>query len=329
MTVNVRASLAVGRYAITLPLVRGEISVDGIDVVPFAMPSPERHWRMLRHQEFDVCEISIAGFLRAFEKDPTAWTAIPVFPHRRFRHGYVFVADPELVGHPERLAGRRIGLRVWGNSASLWLRGLLQDEYGVDLRSVAWVTESHEHVPGGGLDDFSIERREDKGLVELLLDGEIDALIYPEKPVVPEGRTGVIYRLFADPKAAEQRFFEQTGIFPIMHTVALRRDFVEENPWAPLSVLKAFEQAKGAALHQMRNPRWAPLAWAEDALDEQERLLGPDPWPYGLEPNQHTLETAIRYAHGQGLIASGIDAEDLFWPSTVHRPPTYRAAGTS
>lgn len=321
-------SLAVGRYAITLPLVDGTVEPDGIELTPLVLPSPERHWRMLRHQEFDVSETSIAGYLRATEEDPDALTAIPVFPHRRFRHGYIFVADENLVGHPEKLAGGRVGLRTWGTSAGVWLRGILQDDHGVDLTSIRWVTEHAEHVPGGRLDRFRIEPAPTgTGLVDLLLAGDLDALIYPEFPTVPGGENGAIHRLFADPREAEMAYFQRSGMFPIMHTVAIRRAVVEEHPWVPVTLMTAFEGAKQYAYQRVRDPRWAPLAWAEAALEEQERVLGRDPWPYGYEANEGNLSTVVRYAHEQGLIAEERDPRTYFWPSTLERPPVYRAAG--
>jgi 4,5-dihydroxyphthalate decarboxylase len=322
-----RLSLAVGPYAITLPLVRGDAAAEGLEFTPLVLPSPERHWRMLRYQEFDVCELSIAGYLQVFGQHPERWTAIPVFPHRRFRHGYVFVRDPELIDAPERLHGARIGLRVWGNSASLWMRGILQDEHGVDLRSVDWVTEDEENVVGGVPEGLRIRRVGDRGLVEALLEGALDALIYPEVPRVPPHLAGErIHRLFSAPKAAEVAYARRTGVFPIMHLVAMRRELVEEHPWVPISVMTAFEGAKQYAYAQVRNPRWAPLAWVEAALSEQDEILGGDPWAYGYEANAAALDLALRYGREQGLDAGVDDPSELFWPSSLRSPPVYRAA---
>lgn len=295
-----KLSLAVGRYAITLPLVEGIVEPEGIDLVPLVLPSPERHWRMLRHQEFDISETSIAGYLRAVEEAPAAWTAIPVFPHRRFRHGYIFVADQDLVGHPEKLNGATVGLRTWGTSAGVWLRGLLQDDHEVDLTSIRWITESAEHVPGGDVDRLDISGAPgDAGLVEMLLSGELDALIYPEFPVVPEGSKGTIHRMFPDPRAAEMTYLGRDGHFPIMHTVAIRREVAEANPWVPVTMMAAFEAAKRYAYQRVEDPRWAPLAWVEAAVEEQKRVLGDDPWPYGYQANEATLRTVLRYAQSK------------------------------
>lgn len=310
-----------------MPLVDGEVRPDGVEFVPLVLRSPERHWRMLRHAEFDVSEVSIAGYLRATEQTPGRFTAIPVFPHRRFRHGYIFVTDERLVGHPERLQGARIGLRTWGTSAGVWLRGILQDEHGVDLTSVQWVTEHEEHVPGGRLDAFDISAADGGSLIEALLDGSIDALIYPERLQIPAEDAGRVHRLFPDPKQAEMDYFARRGEFPIMHTVAVKRDVVEANPWLPVTLMSAFEQAKQVAFRNLKDPRWVPLAWNETALAEQEETLGVDPWPYGFAANRSTLETVLRYSREQGIISGDRELADYFWPSTLERPPVYRSSG--
>lgn len=325
---KLQLSLAVGNYAITLPLTDGTVEPEGIELTPLVLPSPERHWRMLRNREFDISETSMAGYLRAVEEDPDALTAIPVFPHRRFRHGYIFVADPALAGHPEQLNGARIGLRTWGTSAGVWLRGILQDEHGVELTSVSWVTESAEHVPGGRFEHFDIRPAPSgRGLVDLLLNGELDALIYPEVPVAPRGSSRTIQRLFPTPRDEEQSYFARTGVFPIMHTVTIRRSIAEQHPWVPVTMMAAFETAKRLAYQRLRDPRWVPLAWVETTLEEQDQILGDDPWPNGFDANAQNLETLIRYAHEQGLIAESRDARGYFWPATLAKPPVYRAAG--
>jgi 4,5-dihydroxyphthalate decarboxylase len=286
------------------------------------MPSPERHWRMLRHQEFDVCELSLAGYSKVFARDPEKWAAIPVFPHRRYRHGYVFTSARSGVQSPEQLAGGAVGLRTWGTTAGLWMRGILQDEHGLDLRAIRWVTEHQESAGAPLTDGFVIDRAPDgAGLRTMLLDGELQAVIYPERLHGDDIRP-----LFADPPAAERAYARRSGLFPIMHLVAVRRDLVERHPWLANELVTAFEEAKQAAYRRTANPRWLPLAWGEQALDEQRQELGADPWRYGVQENLGELGTALRYCHEQGLIDRPIEPHDLFWPSTRDRPPTYAAA---
>jgi 4,5-dihydroxyphthalate decarboxylase len=314
-------TLAVGRYAITEALLDGSVQPRGVRLRSFSMPSPERHWRMLRHQEFDVCELSLAGYSRVSTREPDRWAAIPVFPHRRFRHGYVFTSERSGVSSPEDLVGGAVGLRTWGTTAGLWMRGILQDEHDLDLHDIQWVTE-HQESAGAPTAGYRIHRMpDDAGLRTMLLDGELQAVIYPER-MHGDG----IRSLFPDAPAAERAYARRTGLFPIMHLVAVRRELVERHPWLANELVTAFEEAKGAALRHTSNPRWLPLAWGEQALDEQRETLGNDPWRYGLEDNLPELRTALRYSHEQGLIDRPIEPADLFWPSTRDRPPTYAAA---
>jgi 4,5-dihydroxyphthalate decarboxylase len=314
-------TLAVGRYAITEALLDGSVRPQGVVFRALTMPSPERHWRMLRHQEFDVCELSLAGYTKAFGRAPDQWAAIPVFPHRRYRHGYVFISRDSGLTSPAALTGGAVGLRTWGTTAGLWVRGMLQDEYGLDLRSVRWVTE-HAESAGAPSGDFRISPAPaGRDLARILGDGELDAVVYPER--LTDAR---IRPLFEDAGEAEREYARRTGLFPIMHLVAVRRELLETHPWLANELVTAFEQAKQAAYRRAGNPRWLPLAWGEQAMDEQRDLLGADPWRYGVEGNLPELETAIRYAHEQGLVDTRRSAGDLFWPSTRDRPPTYASA---
>jgi 4,5-dihydroxyphthalate decarboxylase len=314
-------TLAVGRYAITEALLDGSVRPQGVTFRALTMPSPERHWRMLRHQEFDVCELSLAGYTKAFGRDPGGWSALPVFPHRRYRHGYVFTSSDSQVRSPADLTGAAVGLRTWGTTAGLWIRGMLQDEYGLDLRTNRWVTESAESAgpPGGG---FVLEPAPaDGSLADLLRAGQLQAVIYPERL-----HGAGIRCLFEDPEGEERAYARRTNLFPIMHLVAVRRELLEAHPWLANELVTAFEHAKQAAYRRAANPRWLPLAWGEQALAEQRELLGDDPWLYGLADNLFTLETALRYCHEQGLLERPVAAADLFWPSTRDRPPTYSSA---
>lgn len=319
---DLELTLAVGRYAITEALLDGSVEPRGVRLRAFAMPSPERHWRMLRHQEFDVCELSLAGYSKVFAREPDKWAAIPVFPHRRFRHGYVFTTARSGIRSPEELAGAAIGLRTWGTSAGLWMRGILQDEHSLDLRGIRWVTEHQESAGAPTSGGYAIEQKpDDESLRAMLLDGRLQAVIYPERLQGDDIRP-----LFADAPAAERAYARRTGLFPIMHLVAVRRELLERHPWLANELVTAFEEAKQAAYRRTTNPRWLPLAWGEEALDEQRATLGADPWRYGLKENLPELGTALRYSHEQGLADREIEPAELFWPSTRDRPPTYAAA---
>lgn len=314
-------TLAVGRYAITEALLDGSVRPQGVAFRALTMPSPERHWRMLRNREFDVCELSLAGYVKAFGRAPEQWAAIPVFPHRRYRHGYVFVSRDADLASPSALSGGAIGLRTWGTTAGLWVRGMFQDEYGLDLHGVRWVTE-HAESAGAPSGDFDITLvPPDQHLAGLLVEGELDAVVYPER--LTDAR---VRPLFDDAAQTEREYARRTGLFPIMHLVAVRRELLASHPWLANELVTAFEQAKLAAYRRTENPRWLPLAWGEQAIDEQRTLLGADPWRYGVADNLPELETALRYAHEQGLVDVRPSAGDLFWPTTRDRPPTYASA---
>ncbi len=321
---RLQLSLACGDYDLLQPLLHGEVRPEGIDLVVVRLPSPERHWRMLRHEEFDVCELSLASYL--VDRDRTdRFTAIPVFPHRRFRHGYLFVRTDGPVRKPGDLRGRRVGLRTFQNTAGLWVRGILQHDYGLDLRTVQWVAQDEEDLP---LDlaprGIRLERVPPGGNVDrMLVDGELDAVIYPE--VLPSYRRGdpAVRRLFENYPEVEKAYFRRTGIFPIMHTVVVRTALLERHPWVATNLLRAFEASKRECIRRLQDPRRVSLAWFLPALEEERRILGPDPWAYGFEPNRHTLEVAAQYADEQGLTSRRLEVTGLFAPSTLDQPPRF------
>lgn len=317
---KVRLSLACGAYDINEALVAGDVAVEGIELSVQTYPTPERNWRMSRHLEFDVCEFSMGSYLAAHDQANLAVQAIPVFPHRRFRHGFLFVNPLAGIRRPRDLEGRKVGIRTWQNTAGLWLRGILADEYGVDLASIEWVAQDPEDVPLPAATSFRISRvRDGRTVTAMVESGELDALIYPDLPAaIGDGR---IVRLLG--REAEIEYFRKTGFFPIMHTVVIQNRVVDAHPWVARVLVDAFEQSKQRAFRAMRDPRRVSLAWFREALEEQERILGPDPWAYGFERNRALLETMIRFAREQALISRSIEAAELFVRSTLDDPPTY------
>lgn len=311
--------LACGDYDINRALADGSVRPRGVDLTVLMLPSPERHARMAVHREFDICELSMATYLAMIGSGDHGLVAIPAFPHRRFRHGFFFVGPASPVESPEELSGRRIGLRTWQTTAGLWARGILQDDHGVDLHSIEWVTQDPEDVPMTGTERYRI-RPVDPGttVVEELRAGRLDALIYPQAP-----RQQDVRRLFPDPKAAEIDYHRRTGIFPIMHAVVIRRELVEKMPWLAREVLEAFRRSKDQAFEALRDPRRVSLAWLRETLEEQEAVLGTDPWAYEFPRNRSTLETLIRYAHEQGFVPEAFPPEELFVSTSLDTLPTY------
>ncbi len=324
MSSRIELTLACGDYDINQGLVSGDVRPQGIDVTVLTYPAPERHWRMGRHMEFDVCEYGLSSFLMLHDRSPGELLAIPAFPHRRFRHSFIFVNPNAGITQPSDLNGRRIGLRNWQVTAGLWIRGILEDDYGLDPTSVDWIAQDEEEVPLGLPPGIRLARvDEGKTVTGMLLDGELDALIYPETPRAALEGDPRIARLFADPRREEADYFRRTRTFPIMHVVVLKRNVHERYPWVARNLLLAFRESKDLAFERMRNPRSISLAWLREAREEQERLMGPDPWNYSFAGSRHELETAIRYSFEQGLISRRFDPRELFLESTLDELPTY------
>ncbi|HXG51891.1 MAG TPA: ABC transporter substrate-binding protein [candidate division Zixibacteria bacterium] len=319
MSKKLHLTLACGDYESIRALKEGTVKPDGIELTVLTdMTSDVRHWRMLRNREFDVAELSMSNYLIAWLRG-LPFTAIPVFLHRRFRHSFVFVNTSGSVRKPADLIGRRVGLRNFSATANLWVRGILEHEYGVPHRKIEWLKQDEEEVDFTPPPDLSLRRvPPGKNVETMLLDGELDALIHPEliRPILDnDPRVG---RLFPNYKELEVDYYRRTGIFPIMHTTAIKQEIVDRYPWVPINLLQAFEQSKLAAYRRLENPRIVPLAWFRHALEEQQALLGKDPWPYGLgESNRKNLETLMQYSFEQGLIDKKMELDSLFAPTDV------------
>ena len=316
MPARLQLTLACDDFDIVRPLIDGTVEAEGIDLVFVTeLSNPERHRLMLREQAFDVCELNVTNYLVARDQD-VPLTAMPVFLFRKFRHGNVFINTSRGIREPADLKGRRIGAANLQVAANVWIAGILQEFYGVAPRDLIWVLERDEDFPFDPPRGLTIERPRTGGsLVSWLLDGTIDALLAPLTPAPVTQGDARVARLFPDYRALEQRYFETTGIFPIMHVTALKSDLVARHPWVPLVLTKAFEEAKRLAYARTANTRLVPLAWFEAHLEHEHRLFGPDAWPFGLTPgNRRNLETIIRYAHEQGLTRRVQPLDGLFCP---------------
>ncbi|MYZ48512.1 ABC transporter substrate-binding protein [Propylenella binzhouense] len=321
MTKKLSLTLACGDYEIVRPLKEGTVEPDGIELnILTGADSTTRHWRFLRNQEYDVAECSASSYIVARDRG-MPFRALPVFLHRRFRHGFVFINTGKGITRPTDLIGRKVGVKSYQVTAILWLRGILEQEYGVPHKSIEWFAELDEDVeftPPEGLRLSKIP--DEKSIETMLAEGEIDALLHPDiiDPIIEgDPRVG---RLFPDYKAEEMAYYAKTGIFPIMHVLGFKQALVEAHPWIVPNLYQAFEQAKAIAMKRMRNPRLVPLAWYQEAWEEQEKVLGPDPWEYGLgERNRKNFETLVGYSHQQGLISRPIPLDELFLSTSQGR----------
>lgn len=318
-------SLALDTYDRTQPLVDGRVSPDGIEFIPFTYKSPERHRRMLKHREFDVCELSLASYLASVEEeDDYEFTAIPVFPHRKFRHGYFFVHADAGIESPKDLEGKRVGIRRWQNTASLWMRGIAHDYYDVDVTSIQWCIDDQDEVPPNVPSAYDTERiPPEDNINDMLVSGDLDAAMYPKRPSSFVEGTDAIERLFPNYKEEEIRYYQDTELFPIMHVVVIKDSVVEEYPWVPMNVRKAFEEAKEVGLSELDHTRKISIVWAKESLEEQRERLGWDLWPNNVTDNRDELSAAVSYAAADGLLSEELPLEDLFVPSSLEDLPGY------
>ena len=314
MADKLRLTVACGDYEIVRAIKEGTVKADGLDLVMLTGMGPrERHWRMARHSEFDICEANVGAYF--MERDHgVALTSIPVFLHRRFRHGFLFVNAKAGIREPKDLIGKKVGGTNFQPASNIWMRGILEEEYGLPHRQVTWVVERSEDVAFTPPKDLRIEMvAPGKKLDVMLAEGEIPAMLSPEIPRLFLQGDKRIVRLFPNYKDIELGYFRKTGIFPIMHVTTIKQEIVDKYPWVPTNLVKAFEEAKNIAYRRIANPRMVPIAWVRTALEEQEEVLGADPWAYGLTPaNRKNLETVLRYTHQQGMIGKMMPLDSLF-----------------
>jgi 4,5-dihydroxyphthalate decarboxylase len=320
---DLRLTLAINDYDHVRDLVTGRVRAEGIDLTCLTLSVEEIFYRFTAFREWDVSELSMAKYASLVASGDSSVTAIPVFPSRVFRHAAFYVRADGPVREPADLAGRRVGVPEWIQTAGVYARGVLQDQYGVALADVRWVQGG---VNEAGREELvapklppgvAIEAVSDRTLQDMLADGDLDAVISARPPQRFLDGDPAIRRLLDDAHAVEEAHYRQTGIFPIMHTVAIRSEVVERDPWVAGNLLTAFSEAKDRSLARLRdvNASRFPLPWSHELGGRAAALLGADSWPYGIEPNRPTLEAFLRWAHEQGVAERALAPEDLFPPS--------------
>jgi 4,5-dihydroxyphthalate decarboxylase len=318
---KLKLSFACWNYDRTRALQEGRVRPDGIDLNFLAMPVEETFFRMLRHREFDVAEMSLSSYAVSLFTEKRPFIAIPIFPSRFFRHSSIYVNAASGIREPKDLIGKRVGNPEYQMTAPVWIRGILADHYGVPVNSVTYFAGGEEE-PGRPeklkLDlppEIRVERiGREQTLSSMLATGEIDALYTARMPSSYAKGDGKVKRLFEDYVAVEKKYFRDTGIFPIMHTIAIRRDVYEANRWIAQSLYKAFctaQQETYADLYQTAALK-VMLPWLIAHVEQTRQELGDDFWPYGLEQNRKTLSTFLRYSFEQGLSKRLLQPEDLF-----------------
>lgn len=318
---KLRLSFACWNYDRTRGLLEGRIPVDGIDLTYLNLPVEETFFRMLRHHEFEVAEMSLSSYVMSRFADSPPFIAIPVFPSRFFRHSCIYVNRHSGIAEPKDLIGKRVGTPEFQMTAGVWIRGILSDEYQVPVTGVDYFNGGEEQ-PGRGEKlklDLPAGIRlqaipETRTLAAMLDSGEIDALYTARMPSTFTHGSGAVRRLFEDYPAVERAYYLKTKIFPVMHTVVIRRDVYEKYPWVAQSLYKAFVLAQREVyqdLYQTAALKYM-LPWLIRHVEDTCALMGQDFWAYGFEPNVHVLETFLRYSFEQGLSKRRLKPHELF-----------------
>jgi len=323
---KLRLTLACWNYDRTRALLEERVQPDGIDLNYLSLPVEETFFRMLRHKEFDVAEMSLSSYVMSLFHPDRPFIAIPVFPSRFFRHSCIYVHIGSAIKEPKDLIGKRVGTPEYQMTAAVWIRGILSDEYGVPVKSVVYLTGGEEEpgrsekLPLELPPDIRVERiGPEQTLSSMLARGDIDALYTARMPSTFRSGDGTVKRLFDDFATVERDYFRRTGIFPIMHTVVVRRDVYERDRWVAQSLYKALcaaQQETYADLSQTAALK-TMLPWLAAHVEETRRDMGEDFWPYGIERNRSTLATFLRYSHEQALAKQVLQPEQLFAPEAL------------
>jgi 4,5-dihydroxyphthalate decarboxylase len=315
-------SLAVNDYDHVRDLLDARVRAEGIDLIPTVLPVEEIFYRTTHYQEWDVSEMSLAKYASLRSQGDDRLIGLPVFPSRVFRISSLYVRRGGSINAAADLRGKRIGVPEWAQTASIYSRGWLTHDQGVPLADVEWIQAGvnqagrrekvEVRVPPG----VRYRPVTDRSLTDMLLSGDIDAILSARPPAPPAGRSDEITRLFEQFEPVERAHFTATGIFPIMHLIAMRREVFERHRWIANNLLKAFTQAKENSLERLADITCShfPLPWMNARAAEARALFGSDPWPYGVEPNRVTLDAFLRFAHEQGVCHRRLVPEDLFPP---------------
>jgi len=318
---NLPLKIAFWDYDRTRALIDRQVRPQGIDLDIQVLRPRSMFPRMLDHQEFDVSELSLASYAALKARGNCPFVAIPVPISRFFRHSCIYIRSDSGIREPRDLKGKRVGTTQYGSTAATWIKGMLQDDYGVPASDMHWfmggLTTPTEppliplELPASIHIDFL---RAGQTLEQMLLDGELDALFSIYLPSIFLQGSPRIQRLFPDFKAVEQDYYRRTGIFPIMHTIVVREHIHRSHPWVAPSIYKAFCEARDLAIGKFydTDALHLTLPWLIDHVEEAWRVLGKDYWAYGLQPNRSAIDAVGRYVHEQGLAPRVVSAEEMF-----------------
>ena len=319
-TARLHLTLATTEYDHVHDLTSGTVRPDGIVLTAFNLPVEEVFFRFIKNHEWDVSEMSFGKFIGFASHGNSPFVGIPVFPSRVFRHSAFYVRTDRGITSPKDLEGKTVGIPEWAQTAGIYARGFLAESAGVDLSKIKWVQAGMNEAGREEKVEFKLplgiqySQRRDTSISALLLAGEIDAAISARVPNAFAQGGGKIARLYPDYRKDEMAYHAATGIYPIMHVIALRRVVFERYPWVAMNLLKAFDDAKARSVERIRDLTASrlPVPWAAAIAAEFSKNFGDDPFPYGLEANRKTLEAFCRFAHAQGVTGTRLTPDDLF-----------------
>ena len=323
---KLQLSIAIGPYDRMRPLVDGEARIDSVDPQFMLLEPEEIFFRAMRHEAFDICELSLSSYSLRVARGDSPYVAVPVFPSRAFRHTCIVVRTDRGISSPADLRGKRIGMPEYQLTANVWARAILEEEYAVHQRDITWVRGGYESP--GRIEKLAVtlpdgvvveNAPEGKTISGMLAAGELDGVMGPRAPSCFERGDPNIRWLFEDPTAEATAWFRKTRIFPVMHVLGIRKALVEKHAWLPAAVMKAFEASKRIALEKLTDTSATKvtLPFVEENLRRARQLMGEDFFSYGLAPNRHVFEWFLRHHHAQGLSSRVLTPEELFHPSTL------------
>ncbi len=317
---RLRLTYAASDYDHTRDFTNGDVEAEGIDLNYLKLTIEETFFRFTKFREWDVSEMSMGKYISLKSQDDDGITAIPVFPSRVFRQSSLFVLAGSPIKDASDLAGKKIGIPEWAQTASIYTRGWMVHQIGVPLTAVEWV-QAGVNQPGRVEkvrlklpDGVKYTPMPDRSLTEMLLAGDIDCVMAAHPPEPFEQGSPDIVQLYPNYREVEEQYYRDTGIFPIMHVIALRSDVYRENRWIAMNLFKAFEQAKKNSMFRAQEftATRFPFAWCYEAAGKARELFGEDFFPYGVEPNRVTLEAYLQYGYEQGVCHRPVTVEELF-----------------
>jgi 4,5-dihydroxyphthalate decarboxylase len=321
---NLRLTLACGPYDRTQAIIDGVVRPEGIDLTYLPIQPAEIFWRQLQYKEFDASEMSMSNYTSTLMQPNPPFIAIPVFPSRVFRHAYFFYNPKSGIKSPKDFEGRRGGVPEYSMTAAVYMRGLLQHEYGVNLKSIRWLQGRTDRLGRKLPSDIRVEQAPPgTELGDLVEKGELDFMMTANNPLAFRRGSPSCIRMFPNYVELEKDYYKRTRIYPIMHTVVIKREIYDRDPWVALSLYKAFLAAKERCyrmLVETGSPK-ASFAWLQPMIEEEQRVFGPDWYSYGVEANRPTLEALTQYTFEHGLTDRRLKVEELVAPSTLRDIP--------